>query len=249
MLFHRFPVDDQFREGQRVQKPASHVVAERGEAAGRRARHHGRGAAGTLGCQGLVVDGIASAEVRAKGPLEHAPSFLRDSTTPLRSCRPAASNSRTRTPCPDRLSHTATSSTWCGCPSKRRNASVPGVVGDEPDRAGRDVLCGRGPLDDLVVDDLTSTQLSRGAETLPRKSLKMSESLVPAQKGQDQTAGMQGAETPRRVGPDVRAVCRELMPQQSASACLAEHREAQFSAGTFADGPYPLILDTRDTGS
>jgi hypothetical protein len=46
---------------------------------------------------------------------------------------------------------------------------------------------------------------------------------------------MQGEWTGELVGPDVWATCRELIPAGSVFAFLAEHREALFPAGMFAD--------------
>jgi DDE family transposase/transposase-like protein DUF772 len=46
---------------------------------------------------------------------------------------------------------------------------------------------------------------------------------------------MQGERAGSPVGPDVWETCRELIPAGSVFAFLAEHREALFSAGMFAD--------------
>src|SRR5215471_12431859 len=46
---------------------------------------------------------------------------------------------------------------------------------------------------------------------------------------------MQGARAGEPVGPDVWETCRELIPAGSVFAFLAEHREALFPAGMFAD--------------
>ncbi|MGW0629079.1 transposase, partial [Streptomyces sp. NPDC002758] len=46
---------------------------------------------------------------------------------------------------------------------------------------------------------------------------------------------MQGNEARGPAGPDVWDVCRELIPERSVFAFLAEHREALFPAGMFAD--------------
>jgi hypothetical protein len=48
-------------------------------------------------------------------------------------------------------------------------------------------------------------------------------------------AGMQGERSGEPVGPDVWETCRELIPAGSVFAFLAEHREALFPAGMFAD--------------
>ena len=47
--------------------------------------------------------------------------------------------------------------------------------------------------------------------------------------------GMQGERAAELVGPDVWETCRELIPAGSVFAFLAEHREALFPAGMFAD--------------
>src|SRR5262249_33005346 len=46
---------------------------------------------------------------------------------------------------------------------------------------------------------------------------------------------MQGERATEPVGPDVWETCRELIPAGSVFAFLAEHREALFPAGMFAD--------------
>ena len=46
---------------------------------------------------------------------------------------------------------------------------------------------------------------------------------------------MQGERAGEPVGPDVWETCRELIPAGSVFAFLAEHREALFPAGMFAD--------------
>jgi hypothetical protein len=46
---------------------------------------------------------------------------------------------------------------------------------------------------------------------------------------------MQGVRAGELVGPDVWETCRELIPAGSVFAFLAEHREALFPAGMFAD--------------
>jgi hypothetical protein len=46
---------------------------------------------------------------------------------------------------------------------------------------------------------------------------------------------MQGEQARELAGPDVREMCRELIPAGSVFAFLAEHREALFPAGMFAD--------------
>src|SRR5947208_16142234 len=46
---------------------------------------------------------------------------------------------------------------------------------------------------------------------------------------------MQGVRAGEPVGPDVWETCRELIPAGSVFAFLAEHREALFPAGMFAD--------------
>ena len=46
---------------------------------------------------------------------------------------------------------------------------------------------------------------------------------------------MQGMGAGEPVGPDVWETCRELIPAGSVFAFLAEHREALFPAGMFAD--------------
>ena len=51
--------------------------------------------------------------------------------------------------------------------------------------------------------------------------------------------GMQGKRAVELAGPDVWEVCRELIPAGSVFAFLAEHREALFPAGMFADVPSP----------
>ena len=48
-------------------------------------------------------------------------------------------------------------------------------------------------------------------------------------------AGMQGERPGELAGPDVWETCRELIPAGSVFAFLAEHREALFPAGMFAD--------------
>ena len=58
---------------------------------------------------------------------------------------------------------------------------------------------------------------------------------VPAAERSGQNAVMQGEWTGDLVGPDVWAACRELIPAGSVFAFLAEHREALFPAGMFAD--------------
>lgn len=51
---------------------------------------------------------------------------------------------------------------------------------------------------------------------------------------------MQGEWAAEPVGPDVWVTCRELIPVGSVYAFLAEHREALFPAGFFAD-MYPSV--------
>src|SRR2546430_14068542 len=46
---------------------------------------------------------------------------------------------------------------------------------------------------------------------------------------------MQGERAGEPAGPDVWETCRELIPAGSVFAFLAEHREALFPAGMFAD--------------
>jgi hypothetical protein len=46
---------------------------------------------------------------------------------------------------------------------------------------------------------------------------------------------MQGKRAGELAGPDVWETCRELIPAGSVFAFLAEHREALFPAGMFAD--------------
>src|SRR5256886_4974853 len=46
---------------------------------------------------------------------------------------------------------------------------------------------------------------------------------------------MQGERAGEPAGPDVWETCRELIPAGSVFAFLAEHREALFPAGVFAD--------------
>jgi hypothetical protein len=46
---------------------------------------------------------------------------------------------------------------------------------------------------------------------------------------------MQGKRAGELAGPDVWEMCRELIPAGSVFAFLAEHREALFPAGMFAD--------------
>src|SRR5881227_1051878 len=46
---------------------------------------------------------------------------------------------------------------------------------------------------------------------------------------------MQGVRAGEPAGPDVWETCRELIPAGSVFAFLAEHREALFPAGMFAD--------------
>src|SRR5256884_8284065 len=46
---------------------------------------------------------------------------------------------------------------------------------------------------------------------------------------------MEGVRAGEPVGPDVWETCRELIPAGSVFAFLAEHREALFPAGMFAD--------------
>jgi hypothetical protein len=46
---------------------------------------------------------------------------------------------------------------------------------------------------------------------------------------------MQGKQAGELAGPDVWEMCRELIPAGSVFAFLAEHREALFPAGMFAD--------------
>src|SRR5438552_9581365 len=79
--------------------------------------------------------------------------------------------------------------------------------------------------------------ISRGTEGRgsARRLLKILGGVWPGACWRGSVGGMQGERAAEPVGPDVWETCRELIPAGSVYAFLAEHREALFPAGMFAD--------------